>query len=284
MYLNLKLEINLIKMNISNCGFYNSHCSNSGGAIYFFSTSLGEFSLKNICCNNCSAKYEQFSYICTKSLGYNDLSFLSIIKSSSQITTTKYYTISNSYGIQEINNLNISKNYVQQISGFYTNDPSYFKAIFISFIDNYSSQSICTLLSSGTNNRNLYYLNYINNTQGQSTIYSILYVHINGEYSVYNSIFDKNNYILLSCQTGYLLILNCIMNHLTSNLKTGLVTLVSNNTQYTNYPLETNFFLIYSSYYCLKLTNNPSIIFSTNNFFKPQNIIIFLNVFFLINK
>lgn len=209
-----------------------------GGAIFFNSQAS---ILKTICVFRChSDNMCHFAQVST--VQENEASFLSMSYCSYQIL--KPHPMEMIYGNQITNNLNSSLNFNTWGSGFYSLSSLSYESSFCIFSNNYAQQYTCL---------------YINNLTG--TMSSAIFVHNNSpstnglinsvrnaRFSMNYCIFDDNEGVLFSPQTGGAIELaHCYIYHEGSFETKSIVTTANNNSLQKRQTYEVGLF---GSQYC----------------------------------
>ena len=178
-------------------------------------------------------------------------------------------TIFTIQGILNCNNINSSNHHLTRYSGFLIQDPFSYKSNFWTIFNCTSKEHTILYLNKG-NNCFLKYLNFISN---QCNSGSLIWKR-NGNYSFINGIFYLNKGILISNDINNLELINCFIDHLSSNFTYGSGNLITNNLQYI---FKNSFNLIHFSTY---LCNNSFFKYSIK--FTNLNLFPFLFLYFLL--
>jgi len=218
----IMISIKSLQMNISNTMFYNCTCSERGGAIYFYSSSLH---LRMFCANRCSASIDHFS-LCL-STGYNQVEFLSV--SSCSHTANGWYPFCLVNGNQGVDNTNSSMNNAYHVSGICIWTPSSFECSHCTFSNNKVSGYICISLSS--NPGTMSSANIIHN---DSPSHGVIYVEGSKTPKMTYCIFQNNQNTLFYVNSGSVEVSHSFIDHSSSFLfSDNIIVSTSNNNSFT---------------------------------------------------
>ena len=211
----------IIKLMILTCSFNKCTSISYGGAIYLNSQINGSFLITKTCgyfCYNNGGHgiSGQFCEIISNDLKYNIFDLNSITKCSPNIDSILRWTsIRINNGIQIINNINSSFNYLNAQSGFWYQNSNSLISKFNTFFSNYAGHQTIAF-TSGNNLRKLEYTNIIKcnspDQQGVIILYNNPIIYIE------NCIFLDNNpsYRLFYIDSGFLYLNNCFIKHITT--------------------------------------------------------------------
>ena len=239
-----------IELIINHCIF--SQCKASTGGAIFFSISVnGKSFINSTCAYDCSATgLGQFSY--TKGTDAetheNNYNFCSVIKSKSNTGSSVITTLS---GKLIFKNLNISNNEGANQIGIRIGVHLSTQMDYCSFNSNIAKDYSCLFIIGGNN---IFTFNNIIDNNCPSTSHGVFHFHDQSPQStISNCFFTKNNNTLIYVYSGYSIIQNCIIDHISSSIfktinsgqysfQSGLTTTL----YITSIPFNTHL----STYYC----------------------------------
>ena len=225
----LSYSVSNVFMLIIRCTFNNCFINGAsicGGAIYF-SCVNSSIIMNKICANDCytiisSGNHGIFGFFSLTSSVSFSFKILDSSFSSCSLTkrSTSYSTIYSSNSVQNIINVNSSKNNAGRYSfGFFSSSQA------INFL-------FCSIVDTNSNTYNFYvssqiiskfnYGNFVRNNPVSSTI---IYSNYNA-FSLENSIFEQNSGIIFS---GSLYVINCSIQHLALLINGGGIILSQSN-------------------------------------------------------
>jgi len=220
-------------MNINYSMFYNSVCTEKGGAIYFYSSNS---CLRMICANSCScgASYGgQFARLIATQV--NQVEYLSI--SNCSHTTSGWYSIWLNSGYQRVDNANSSMNNAIQCSGVLIYSPSSYSSSHCTFSNNKVSDNMCILFYSTSGTISMSYANIIHNN---SPSLGVVTVDGLGSRKMMYCIFNNNHNYLFYVNVGSLEVSHSFIDHAKSFSTLSAVSTSINNS-FTNritHPLQ----------------------------------------------
>jgi len=226
-------------MNINSSMFYNCGCSQSGGAILFYSTNS---TLKMTCANRCSASYySHFAYL--EASQTNLFEYLSISNCSHD--TSGYHPIEFTHGNQRLDNTNFSMNKAYSGSGIDIDDPSLFKSSYCTFFNNNVSDSICIEFNSEIGIISKSFANIVRNNSPK--YYGIVYVFVGISKMMY-CIFKNNQNYLFFTNEGSLEVSHSFIDNSTLLFSSSIE--ISTKTNNSFMEIQTYFIEYYGSHIC----------------------------------
>jgi len=213
-------------MNVTNSMFFNCLSTQSGGAIYFYSS----FSyLKMVCANRCRAMVCHFSIITASKVNY--VEFISTSFCSN--TTLGSYSIRIQNGNQSLDNSNISMNNAEMVSGILIQSPSSFKSIHCAFSNNKVSYNRCISICSTSTTITISSYNVVHNNSpsGSGVVH-----HFGGGLSKMTyCLLQYNSNHLFCVDSGFLEVSNSYLDHLQLSFSTSTVVSTLSNNSFTKY-------------------------------------------------
>jgi len=227
-------------MAVESSMFFECKASKNGGSIFFFSKNM---KLSRICANNCTASGDHFIYSNAKI--QNSFEYVSI--TSCSYLTQGYSSFRINQGMQNIDHLNSSLNYVIESSGFLCDSPSSFLCEYCTISNNRVSNAVCIDLS--YNSGKIINANILANN---SPAFGVIRIYGDSPKLEYCIIIDNRN-TLFFVVSGSISISHCFVSHSTKFFSSGSVTTNKNNSFFV---AETHRLIHYYSYYCN--TDHPS--------------------------
>jgi len=227
---------------ISMSSFVTCKAKGNGGAVFFYAQTSEEIRLDKICATKChisgSVKYGQFCYV--QSAQYEVIErnyrFLSISYCSNLTSMTTSYPLYLNKGRNKLISSNSSNNRAMDGSGFLFQVNTAFNCQYCTFVNDYSTNSICLYCIGGENDHNINYVNLIcNYSPGSGVISAIDNVLI-----ISHCVFVNNSGRLLYCKGGKLYIDDTIIGHqgsMTTTSSKGSISIGQNcsMTHYSTY-------------------------------------------------
>jgi len=191
------VKTNDVSMNLSDCVFYNCSSYVSGGCIHYESTSNGSIFVNRVCCGSCfvTKTYTGIELGHALFISGNQITYISLLSlSNCAPRTTQAISPIHLFGSdQTITDLNSSYNLAKAYSGLSTISASNLSCSYTT-IANCISSSHCSLyMSGGSNQRVLSRINVIN---CQTSSNGIVICQANSYYTIQESVFSGNNYVL----------------------------------------------------------------------------------------
>ena len=256
-YASLVIHLVIEDVTFTSCGQTSWGTSVNGGAIHF-NCNNGGFVMTKVCAFNCYAGFNSgythngmVAYVLTSNSKKNWILQVSAYNcpSSSTISTQNgcFYS---SGGEQIFENVNLSRNYITQTSGFHSLSAFNFSSKYCTFAHSRTVNHYCVYLQNSQNTRILQTNNFVNNSSPSS--YAVL--HSSSNHIVENCVFTSNLNILLG---GILQVSNCWIHH-TSTLSTGSVIILS-STITTDGPAPTFELFHFASAFCMVPTPAPTL-------------------------
>ena len=203
--------------------FVTCKAKGNGGAVFFNAQTAEEIRLDKICATKChisgSTKYGQFCYIQSAQYEAKERYYrlLSIASCSNMTSMTTSYPLYVNKGRNALISSNSSNNRAMDGSGFLFNINTAFNCQYCTFVNDYSTSSICLYCIGGENDHNIKYTNLICNFSPNTGVVAA----IDSTLIISHCIFVNNSGNLLYCKGGKLYIDDTIIKH------QGLLTVVS---------------------------------------------------------
>ena len=263
------IDSTFVNLTVNECVFNNVSSKGSGGCFAYDVSGNGHCNFKKNCGTYCTSN--GWSNFGSFLIPFDNSHFHNFDQNTlykcSYIPGNGIASITISYGIQSITNLNCTNNEAQLYSSIIYDQPYQLNCQYSNFYSNKCSDYVSFLLS-GSKFHLIKYNNIIKNNNNNIN-YGVIWLN-NANFTFDNCIFQNNNGTLFHCFGISLTIINSKIYHINNLLYNGTITLSNNLNILDNTFQITSFF----TNNCINLFENKT----KNNFIYLNKFIIFFEL------